>query len=648
MKIIKKNTIYYFTIFLSLLIIFGSIIYKLYSFNKIGTCLTFLLSLITYIILLKKIYYKEKHEEKIKTITEERSYNKESKDSLFLKLSPLLFLTATTLCFSVLLISRTDSSLISPWEVIPLYFFLFYFLSAFFLIFYSFSKKPNIILYSIFYFLSFSVALIIYKIGYGFDSFIHQSTEELINEKGIVDPKPFYYLGQYSLIVLIHKITTIPISLLDKIIVPLLSAIILPGAIYTFLKNCYKCKKTNFLFLVFALLIPFSFFIVTTPQNLSYLFLILTVFYGLTCKNDQQLLVVYLFALASLAIHPLSGIPAVLFVILIHIYHSRAKAKKLLYLGIFILSSIIFPLLFSYLNKTPTQNPEAEIITKENIINLPEIIIPQKENFIINFIYLYGFNLKIIIFILGVIGIYIAIKNKKECKIYFLSLLMSVSLLFSFFFLKYISFDYLIDYERNDYQNRILFVSVIFLLPFIFNSLYAFIYKTLEQKKPIKYPLIFFLLLMLSTSLYLSYPRFDKYHNSRGYSTGINDLKAVEYIEKNSKNDYIVLANQQVSAAALKNFGFSRYLKNKNNEEIYFYPIPTGGELYRYYLEMVYEKPTKENMLKAMEFSKVSEAYFVLNKYWWAFPKILEEAKIEADQFTDINEEVYIFKYLKD
>jgi hypothetical protein len=153
---------------------------------------------------------------------------------------------------------------------------------------------------------------------------------------------------------------------------------------------------------------------------------------------------------------------------------------------------------------------------------------------------------------------------------------------------------------------------------------------------------------MLSTSLYLSYPRFDKYHNSRGYSTGINDLKAVEYIEKNSKNDYIVLANQQVSAAALKNFGFSRYLKNKNNEEIYFYPIPTGGELYRYYLEMVYEKPTKENMLKAMEFSKVSEAYFVLNKYWWAFPKILEEAKIEADQFTDINEEVYIFKYLKD
>jgi len=105
-----------------------------------------------------------------------------------------------------------------------------------------------------------------------------------------------------------------------------------------------------------------------------------------------------------------------------------------------------------------------------------------------------------------------------------------------------------------------------------------------------------------------------------------------------------VLANQQVSAAALREFGFSRYYKG----DVYFYPIPTGGTLYQYYLDMVYKKPAKDTMLKAMDFAGVGQSYFVLNKYWWAFPKILAEAKLEADSWTEIKDgEIYIFKYSK-
>jgi hypothetical protein len=63
---------------------------------------------------------------------------------------------------------------------------------------------------------------------------------------------------------------------------------------------------------------------------------------------------------------------------------------------------------------------------------------------------------------------------------------------------------------------------------------------------------------------------------------------------------------------------------------------------------MVYEYPSQKTVKKAMEFTGVNEAYFVLNKYWWAFDKIKEEAKMEADSWGKIgNEDVYIFKYVR-
>ncbi len=94
----------------------------------------------------------------------------------------------------------------------------------------------------------------------------------------------------------------------------------------------------------------------------------------------------------------------------------------------------------------------------------------------------------------------------------------------------------------------------------------------------------------------------------------------------------------------MREFGFSHYYKSN----IFYYPIPTGGELYQYYLSMVYNKPGKDTMFAAMDLTGVKKSYFVLNKYWWAFPKILEEAKLEADSWQEIdNGQVYVFKYSK-
>lgn len=224
---------------------------------------------------------------------------------------------------------------------------------------------------------------------------------------------------------------------------------------------------------------------------------------------------------------------------------------------------------------------------------------------------------------------------------------MSISSLVSYFFIIIQPFDFLISYERSDYANRIIVITFIFFTPFIFLAIYKIINNILIQNKNTKIILAMGFSLLLTINLYTAYPRLDNYHNSHGTSTSADDIMAVRWINNDANgNDFIVLANQQVSAAALHEFEFKKYYA-KNNEAIFYYSIPTGGTLYQYYLKMTDEKPSKKNANEAMDTLGVKTVYFVLNKYWWSFSKISEEAKNEADSYKNINDKVYVFKYTK-
>jgi hypothetical protein len=701
-KYFGKNCSYFLAVLAGLLSFFGAAVYRLYRLDSLGVIVSLILTGLCSIIILYK--FKKKNRDcdyklslsqpspvvafgvtQKNATTKGKTLLKRGRDCAHYKfyinvaekypkpeqrkrgylfsassaptvISVFFYCLSLGLAFFILFKARTNQSLISPWEAVSPYFFVFYGLATIIFIFTITFFKPQkrffLALLSFHYFLSFSAAMVVYEIGYGFDPFIHQATAGLIDKIGAVYPKPFYYLGQYSLIVIFGKITTLPIVWLDKLLVPVLAAIFLPNAIFQFLRKYFSLEKANFLLLLTILILPFSFFIVTTPQNLAYLFLLLTLFYGLTCSCQKELVVVYIFALAALSCHPLAGLPAIFFALALTVYHSnKDKLKKYFYFLIFIFSSLSLPLAFYFVNKNNESSNPVEAAASSNI--LEKITIPGQENFILNFIYLYAFNLKILIAALILAGLFIACRNRQNCKIYFLNLIISASLIIAYILTNQLPFDFLISYERNDYSERILSLIIIFLVPFIIISLYGLIEKILEQKRVIKISFLILLAILITASLYISYPRFDRYFNSRGYSTGQNDIEAVYWIENDAGGDYIALANQQVSAAALREFGFNRYYPlDKGGEgdlnEIYFYPIPTGGELYQYYLDMVYKKPAKETMDAAMDFTGVKQSYFVLNKYWWAFPKILAEAKLEADSWTEIGEgEIYVFKYLK-
>ena len=126
---------------------------------------------------------------------------------------------------------------------------------------------------------SMSVALFVYKIGYGFDPFIHQATERYLAEHGTITPKPFYYIGQYSWITFCNFFSHLGINLLDKILLPAMAATFLPAAIFTGMSQGFGTRnRFAKLGALLFLAIPFGSMIVTTPQGLANLFALIIIF----------------------------------------------------------------------------------------------------------------------------------------------------------------------------------------------------------------------------------------------------------------------------------------------------------------------------------------------------------------------------------
>jgi hypothetical protein len=201
----------------------------------------------------------------------------------------------------------------------------------------------------------------------------------------------------------------------------------------------------------------------------------------------------------------------------------------------------------------------------------------------------------------------------------------------------------IINYEQGDFSERVFQLAFYFLLPICCYGLYLILGKI--YLKPFIFTSIIILLLSLSLSLslYLSYPRFDDYDNSKFINVSEADFGAVNFIEQNSAGvPYVVITNQTTSAAALKIFGFTRYYNGH-----YFYPIPTGGELYKYYENMIYEQASKANMEQAMALTGVKTAYFVLPFYWSRFAIINKQAQASADTIYNLGDKIMIFKYTK-
>ena len=100
-----------------------------------------------------------------------------------------------------------------------------------------------------------------------------------------------------------------------------------------------------------------------------------------------------------------------------------------------------------------------------------------------------------------------------------------------------------------------------------------------------------------------------------------------------------------MASAALSQSGFRPYYQTRDGLQ-YFYSIPTGGPLYRYFSLMVYEEPKKEWMQQAMDYMQVDKAYFIHTNYWAPAAEIRDAAKQVADAWWEFgNGELWVYEY---
>jgi len=634
-----------------LLTIILSGIYWFYRIDR--EIITFVLALLPILISLQKNKELEIFDDITKIDLESYSYIKSHLGTKFLG---LIVFGGQALLFYVLFTKRFTDTLVSPWTIIGPKFFLVFFITSVLLLWVLQKSKhtlSNLLLLVIHTSLILNVALIIFKIGFGFDPFIHQATEKWISENGFVLPKQPYYIGQYMLVVALNFISKISITTLDKSLVPILSGIITPLVAYFGLSKInLKHKLISALALI--PLLPLSFFIITTPNNLALLLTFVIVFwiwYETKHSTKKTNLFGLLISLTTICIHPLVGLPLFL-IYLGSILYKKTKIKLIFYSIYTTILTFILPLAFYFNAKRLGQdiaikNPLNNLEGFWSLFTRPHYYWLDKGNWFWQSLYYYRDAINLLFIVIAILGIFFAIKKYKIKQTYFFIATILGLFASSFLLSTTLSFVDVIFYEQGGYANRLLTMILIILLPFFIISLRElFIYAKKQPAKQFGLAIIFSVLILVSW--YFTYPTRDPVSFHTGYSVREADITTVHFIDNlnERKKDYIVLTNQLVSAAALREFSFVKYLETPAGEQ-YFYSVPTGGPLYQYFRKMVYQQPKRQWMEEAMTFAGVKKAYFVHTNYWAPAGEIRDAAKLEADNWWELaGGRVWVYEYV--
>lgn len=565
----------------------------------------------------------------------------------------LTYLALAILTVALIADARTIESIRTPWQVVPPYIFVCYGLTAAsFIVLARYAKSPA---WAIPLFLvSLSVLPLVYPLGYGFDPFIHQASEVLINTTGTITPKPFYYLGQYALVVQLAKMTSVPINLIDIWLLPILSSLIIPIAAGA-LVGQYKFNRP---WLLITPLIAIAGFAAgstyTTPQGLANLWamgaILLMAVRIISPQIPQKL--IWMFVIASLATHPLTGLPLLGVTLLwwttfehVTIFGKWQKHARWL---IAMVTALIIPVAFIILSRLApgaasvqlANNPLMKIEQLGANIRLSLPVLPMFSD-IGDAIELISRPLTLILLLLVGLGWINAKKEFAGLKFFaFAAALPTVS-----FLILTIGFTFpgLPDNEQNFYNARLWALALTFSLPLMLLGAQNLGYRILK-KMPNFVPMAIGGSLLLTSCFYLAYPRFDRWHRDTAYNTAPADMAAVKLIEQTAAGlPYVVLANQAVAAAAIKEFGFAHYYQN-----YFYYPIPTGvNPLYGIYLEATeYGTPKREVIATAIQHLGVPQVYLVLNRYWANFLKLAPIAQNEADNYWQLdNDRVQVYRY---
>ncbi len=559
---------------------------------------------------------------------------------------------ADILIISLFIFKRTDSALVSPWGLFEAQPFALFAIATFIFLFTATKRKDDLsVLIGILHtFTAVSVSAIVFAIGFGFDPFIHRAAEEALALTGSIQPRQLLYTGQYLLITAIHHLTALPLKQIDIWAIPLLTSLVLPVGGYIGLKNGWGLSKEQaHTWWITALTSSFMVITYTIPFSFTFLFFLLTLFLLPSIKTNSQKTIFLFASIVSILFHPLLAVPNTLFIIA---YFLQKQIKTL---SVKIISWVISTLAIAA--SVPAmliiyQNSQNQSVAFDNIISRLQNFYNLFKNpfgytspqtpWHLAAIYELQFLLPFILLLAAVISAIIFFKKQKtiatEYLIYLLGLIIAIFATSTLFYFKDI-----INYEQSEFAYRLLNAWYLIALPFV-----AILLSKLSLKKGLAFPVIFLTTFLILHAWFFSYPQYNQKNQNISPSVSQTDIDIVKKIEEQSGGEpYIVLSNQMTSAAALQTFGFYKYI-TLDQEKVLWYAIPTGGELYKYYLETIFQNPTRERFDKLLAQSDANKIYFVLNNYWnWTEP-FLNQMEEMADNIIDLgNNQTKIIEFSK-
>ena len=590
-------------------------------------------------------------------------YQGETKRGLWRGLS-LLFLIPSLLAFFFAIWSAlhaaTTNSIRTPWPLMmhgTLLAIAMIFLCAIFAAWRTKSATVTAIISGLAILSIALIAPIVYKLGFGFDGFLHRASEQILLQTGTLVPRPAYYIGQYVFVTWLTRLSHLPLNLIDTYLVPVLSFFI-PFAVLI------ASPKKNARWMVAAsmLFIPLSIFISTTPQSLAYVLGFIAICLALSSYlsssgeqrrdpgihpmdssfhwNDRKISAI-LVGLWAVATHPLAGLPLFGAMVLILI-HDRSRARRWT-VPVLIATILSVPLAFalnSLISHAQVHWNFGFLLHASTYAALFGGLIAIPANHLTlwaDWAAMVQFFSPVFLIALAVFAI---AKDATKRRLWILLSVTSLGLALAGLFLRAAGdFAFLIDYERGNFADRLFVIAGLILLVPALNGFAGLMDSSAswrihrnDKRKILNCALVIIGGFWLAGLAYLALPRNDATIVGHGWSVGQADREAVRRIDHDAGGQpYTVLADQTVSAAAVEAFGFKRYAG-----DVFFYPIPTGGPLYQVYLDMT-KQPSRELVAQAASLGQSRLVYVVLNNYWWNAETVAEALRKISDRWTQIN-----------
>lgn len=488
-----------------------------------------------------------------------------------------------------------------------------------------------------------TVAMMVYQLGFGFDSFIHQRTEHDIFLSGAVYPKTPYYIGQYVLVVMAAHLTHIPTVLWDRLLVPLGYGLIMPVVAVWTTRHFFH-KRTSTIALVGALLFPFGAFVVTTPQGWSYLLALLTLAASIVLLPDRRAVFFMIGGtLATITVHPLTGIPlAGIMCLLYATQHKKTTRPILQSMGVALvlggvpLAFIINGWLGSTLSVSFDVNGLVQI-AKEVFSWRPAL---RTGSAWLDTVVWWHVLAPVLI---AVAAGYAYARAPQTRQQQIQPLFVGAALLVGGFgILSCFRFSlggdtggaaFPFRFRMLELALLVLFIPAVMALPSLWQRV---------SRSPLTRVMALFAICLVATAnVYAAYPRVDRTEPTKSFAVSASTMHAVTYIHDSATEPYIVLGNQTAAAAAIERFGFEAYYAGN----FYYSHESSAPDLDAFFYAMN-RLPGLDVVYRAMDFAGVDQVFYVVHDYWNGSERIVAEAQKIAGQSTAIDDgKIWIFRF---